>query len=246
LISVSAAIAWVAAATSLAIAATYLATRRTRHVIGNGETLNTRSGEPAGATGADSALTSVAPRVNDLLTTIAACAERLIISTDPSTAGNRDAHEIRQAALSALQLNQRLPTTLDVNTAIAEAGSSAEDPSPAAHVLVVDDEPGMREFIRLVLTRAGHEVVTVSSADAALDALQRRPAISLMLVDVIMPAMDGYELVAEARKIAPKVSVVLMSAFAPDPDRHLMGDAFLAKPFSGESLTGVVDRLLSA
>ena len=82
-----------------------------------------------------------------------------------------------------------------------------------APVLVVEDEPGMRELIRLVLVRAGHEVVTVAGPHAALAALNRQPAISLMLVDVVMPEMDGYDLVAEARKISPGVHVVFMSAF---------------------------------
>ncbi len=112
-------------------------------------------------------------------------------------------------------------------------------------VLVVEDEPGMRELIRLVLVRAGHEVVTVAGPHAALAALNRQLAISLMLVDVVMPEMDGYDLVAEARKISPGVHVVFMSAFAPDPTRHPSGDGFLAKPFTSESLTGIVEKALS-
>jgi len=114
-----------------------------------------------------------------------------------------------------------------------------------APVLVVEDEPGMRELIRLVLVRAGHEVVTVAGPRAALAALSRQPAISLMLVDVVMPEMDGYEVVAEARKISPGVHVVFISAFAPDPMRQASGDAFLAKPFTSESLTGIVTKALS-
>ena len=114
-----------------------------------------------------------------------------------------------------------------------------------AQVLVVEDEPGMRELIKVVLVRAGHEVVTAAGPHAALAALNRQPAISLMLVDVVMPEMDGYELVAEARKLSPSVRVVFVSAFAPDPTRHPSGDGFLAKPFSRESLTDVVARALS-
>ncbi len=114
-----------------------------------------------------------------------------------------------------------------------------------APVLVVEDEPGMRELIRLVLVRAGHEVVAVAGPHAALAALNRQPAISLMLVDVVMPEMDGYDLVTEARKTSPSVHVVFISAFAPDPMRHPAGDGFLAKPFTIESLTGIVERALS-
>ena len=115
-----------------------------------------------------------------------------------------------------------------------------------APVLVVEDDPRVRELIRLVLVRAGHEVVAVAGPHAALAALNRQPAISLMLVDVVMPEMDGYDLVAEARKIAPGVHVVFMSGFARDAARHPSGDGFLAKPFTVESLTGIVQEALAA
>ena len=70
-------------------------------------------------------------------------------------------------------------------------------------VLVVEDEPGVREFITRALMRSGREVVTAVGPLAALTALNNRPAIALMLVDVVMPEMDGYDLAVEARKIVP-------------------------------------------
>jgi two-component system cell cycle sensor histidine kinase/response regulator CckA len=115
-----------------------------------------------------------------------------------------------------------------------------------APVLVVEDEPRVRELIRLVLVRAGHEVMAVAGPHAALAALHRQPAISLMLVDVVMPEMDGYDLVAEARKISPGVHVVFISGFARDTTRHPSGDGFLAKPFTVESLTDIVEHALDA
>ena len=135
-----------------------------------------------------------------------------------------------------------LPATSE-QTAESERAQAA--PHLVAQVLVVEDEPGMRELIKVVLVRAGHEVVTVAGPRAALAALNRQPDISLMLVDVVMPEMDGYELVVEARKTAPAVHVVFISAFAPDPARHPSGDGFLAKPFTSESLTGIVQEALS-
>ena len=117
-------------------------------------------------------------------------------------------------------------------------------PLPAL-VLVVEDEPRVRELIRMVLMRAGHEVVAVAGPHAALAALNRQPAIALMIVDVVMPEMDGYDLVTEARKIAGGVRVVFTSGFAPDTARHASGDTFLAKPFTIESLTGIVAKALA-
>jgi len=165
------------------------------------------------------------------------------------------------AARTAASLQPPLGPTIQLDSVAGVGTTSTIDlpatPEPAAAtdvaretrltapVLVVEDEPGMREFIRLVLVRAGHKVVTVADPRAALAALSRQPAIPLMLVDVVMPVMDGYEVVAEARKISPSVHVVFISAFAPDPTRQPIGDGFLAKPFTSELLTGMVDKALS-
>jgi CheY-like chemotaxis protein len=119
---------------------------------------------------------------------------------------------------------------------------TASETSPKALVLVVDDEPGIREFIGQVLTRAGHEFVAVATPSAALAALRSRPRITLMVVDVVMPDMDGYELATAARQMAPGLPVVFTSAFAPEPGRVTSGDRFLGKPFTAESLIAIIDE----
>jgi two-component system, cell cycle sensor histidine kinase and response regulator CckA len=134
---------------------------------------------------------------------------------------------------------------LPATSPVASTDPTFTETRLTAPVLVVEDEPQVRELIRLVLVRAGHEVVAVPGPHAALASLNRQPAISLMLVDVVMPEMDGYDLVAEARKISPAIHVVFMSAFARDTTRHPNGDDFLAKPFTVESLTGIVENALS-
>jgi signal transduction histidine kinase len=150
----------------------------------------------------------------------------------------------------------RVESTMGVGTAftidLPATSEPAALPNPTltetrltAPVLVVEDEPQVRELIRLVLVRAGHETVAVPGPHAALAALNRQPAISLMLVDVVMPEMDGYDLAAEARKISPGIRVVFMSAFAHDTTRHPNADGFLAKPFTVESLTGIVEHALA-
>jgi CheY-like chemotaxis protein len=141
-------------------------------------------------------------------------------------------------------------TTFTIDLPATSEPAAAPDPvfvetRLMAPVLVVEDDPRVRELIRLVLVRAGHEVVAVAGPHAAL-ALNRQPAISLMLVDVVMPEMDGYDLVVEGRKISPGVHVVFMSGFARDTARHPGGDGFLAKPFTVESLTGIVQEALAA
>jgi CheY-like chemotaxis protein len=137
--------------------------------------------------------------------------------------------------------------TIDLPATSEQVGAAAAfvETRMMAPVLVVEDDPRVRELIRLVLVRAGHEVVAVAGPHAALAALHRQTAISLMLVDVVMPEMDGYDLVVEARKISPGVHVVFMSGFARDGARHPSGDGFLAKPFTVESLTGIVQEALA-
>ena len=142
-------------------------------------------------------------------------------------------------------------TTFTIDLPATPEAAAAIDPAPAearllAPVLVVEDDPRVRELITVVLVRAGHEVVSVPGSHAALAELLRQPAISLMLVDVVMPEMDGYDLMIEARKISHRVHAVFMSGFARDPLRHPIGDGFLAKPFTVESLTGIVQQALAA
>jgi two-component system cell cycle sensor histidine kinase/response regulator CckA len=151
--------------------------------------------------------------------------------------------EVRSTAGAGTTFIIDLPATSE--TPAAPEVSPAEMPATAP-ILVVEDEPRVRELIRLVLVRAGHEVVGVAEPHAALAALHRQPSMSMMLVDVVIPEMDGYALVEEARKIAPDVRVVFMSGFALDPTRHPAGVGFLAKPFTVESLVGIVKETLGS
>ena len=199
--------------------------------------------------------------LNDLLTVITGHTELLIATLDPSGTNILDAYEIRRAALSAAQLTRALRAIRDGHGAATARATFAMDvpappervvtPEPAVvsarslgQVLVVEDEPGVRELIRVILARAGYEVLAVAGPHAALAALRRKPAIPLMLVDVVMPELGGYDLVTEARTIAPDIRVVFMSAFARDAARHSSGDGFLAKPFTAEALTDILKEAL--
>lgn len=255
------AIALLGAVTIIAIAAAGVAIRQARAAraaLRAGDQKHGQNIEPPRPMEADTALAAeVAHDLTDLLTAITEHADRLIANLDPSGTSVQDAYAIRRAAASATRLTRRprtlnrdRPGPIDLPATSEPAAlpdrAAAEAPLPAT-VLVVEDEPGMRELIRLALARAGHAVVTVTGARAALAALKsRQPPISLMLVDVVMPEMDGYDLVAEARKISPGVRVVFMSAFAPDPERHPSGDGFLAKPFAIELLIEVVENALAS
>jgi two-component system KDP operon response regulator KdpE len=112
-------------------------------------------------------------------------------------------------------------------------------------VLVVDDEAGVRESIRMVL-RGECEVVTVEGVDAALAAL-RAGGIDLVLLDLVMPGRDGFALLEELakRKAAPPVLVLTATR---DPQaaqraRSLGAADCMRKPFEVEALRARVREL---
>ena len=74
--------------------------------------------------------------------------------------------------------------------------------------------------------------------------LHRHPSIDLLLSDVVMPDMNGYDFADQARTLVPGVRVVFMSGFARDLTRHAPADGFLPKPFKIESLNDQVRRAL--
>ena len=79
-----------------------------------------------------------------------------------------------------------------------------------AHVLVVDDEDQMRKLIRLVLQQEGHTVVEASNGKRAIQHIQEAE-IDLVISDVVMPDMDGLELIREIRRTHPGIKVLAIS-----------------------------------
>jgi CheY-like chemotaxis protein len=114
-----------------------------------------------------------------------------------------------------------------------------------ATVLIVEDDPRVRRLVEIVLRRAGHDVVSVAGPRDALAALNSQSDFNLVLTDVVMPEMSGYDLAAEVRKIVPRARLVFMSGFACDAVRQPVTDPFLAKPFTIESLTNAVQQALT-
>src|SRR5581483_9575401 len=94
-------------------------------------------------------------------------------------------------------------------------------------VLVVDDEPLVRELIAGMLEEFGCNVETAATADEALERLTRNQQIDLLLTDINMPGMGGYELAERVRVMRGNVHVVLLSGR--ENDGH--GFPFIRKPF---------------
>jgi two-component system response regulator AtoC len=115
---------------------------------------------------------------------------------------------------------------------------------PRKRVLVVDDELGVRESVRILLSE-GYEVATVASGDLALEAIQReRP--HLVLLDIIMPGMDGMELLERVRVSDPGLPVVILTATKTVKTAvaamKLGAFDYLQKPFDVDELRLIVER----
>jgi two-component system alkaline phosphatase synthesis response regulator PhoP len=129
-------------------------------------------------------------------------------------------------------------------------GSGSADPRLGRRVLVVDDEVNIRLLCRVNLAASGIEVLEAEDGATGLE-LARSERPDLILLDVMMPGLDGWEV---ARKLAadPKTSeipVVFLTARAGDEDRHLGEEAgavgYVVKPFDPVSIATVVELTLA-
>lgn len=131
---------------------------------------------------------------------------------------------------------------------------SPRPPEAAARrktILVVDDDPAIREAVRGILTDEGFEVALAEDGVAALECLASMPPPSLILLDLRMPRMDGWQFLARHREAAEgngstaRVPVVLLSGMTFIRDAPGVVD-FLAKPLRPDKLLDCVRRFCPA
>ena len=113
-------------------------------------------------------------------------------------------------------------------------------------VLIVDDEPMIRRFIRLLLENSGFAVLDAGNGSDALTLFHaHRDTISLVLTDVLMPNMNGPTLVDHLRQIDPSLPVLFISAYC-DTVRGAMSDIeCLPKPFTPDELVRKIQYALN-
>ena len=114
-------------------------------------------------------------------------------------------------------------------------------------ILVVDDESRMRKLVRDFLTRQNYEVLEAADGEEALDIFYKDKAIALLILDVMMPKMNGWEVCREIRQTS-KVPIIMLTAKSDESD-ELMGfdlgvDEYITKPFSPKILVARVNALL--
>ncbi|TVQ85145.1 MAG: response regulator [Micavibrio sp.] len=121
----------------------------------------------------------------------------------------------------------------------------------AGRILVVDDEPDIREFVRRSLGHEGYEVAVAEDGYAALRQLDGG-VFDLLLTDIVMPDLDGISLALKAARDFPKMKIIMMTGYAGERGRAHNLDALVAdilgKPFTREELrrcvTGAMQKKL--
>ena len=114
-------------------------------------------------------------------------------------------------------------------------------------ILVVDDESRMRKLVHDFLTREGYAVVEAADGEEALDIFYSDKEISLIVLDVMMPKINGWEVCREIRKIS-KLPIIMLTAKGDESDElngfEIGADEYISKPFSPKSLVARVTALL--
>ncbi|NJD76884.1 MAG: response regulator [Candidatus Methanoperedens sp.] len=119
--------------------------------------------------------------------------------------------------------------------------------APDKKVLIVDDEPDTLELVKLVLEREGFRTLQASSGKDALAKIgTSRP--DLVLLDIMMPDMDGWDVFRKMKEKEPKIPIAILSAKAQNIDKFLglhvlKADDYITKPFGKNELIDRVRKL---
>ncbi|MCP4633574.1 MAG: response regulator [candidate division Zixibacteria bacterium] len=113
------------------------------------------------------------------------------------------------------------------------------------NVLIVDDEESMRHFLSKILTREGYNVFLAENGQNALDQL-KETHIDIILADIKMPGMNGFELLKILKADWPEIGVIMMTGYGDSftvKDALMLGaDEYVTKPFKSHEITLIVKR----
>ena len=123
------------------------------------------------------------------------------------------------------------------------------EPVPMSQVILAEDETQLRGLIASLLASKGVTVAQAADGVQALELVKTHPAASLLLSDIVMPNMDGYELVEASLKVRPELKVLMMTAYAADrpPPSALRAREIrtLVKPFDPDRMCNLVMDMLA-
>ena len=142
-----------------------------------------------------------------------------------------------------------LPRAAAMPAADAVPSAAADAPAPTLHVLLVDDDPMVRETTREMLLELGHAVADTADPAAALQSVREQRAFDLLVADFAMPGMTGAQLAEQARALRPHLPVLIVTGYADagalcgTPER---GWQVLQKPFAPGALADAVRAAVAA
>ena len=114
-------------------------------------------------------------------------------------------------------------------------------------ILVVDDESRMRKLVKDFLSKSGYEVLEAGDGEEAVDIFFKDKEIALIILDVMMPKMDGWQVCREIRQYS-KVPIIMLTAKGEERDElqgfQLGVDEYISKPFSPKILVARVEAIL--
>ena len=144
-----------------------------------------------------------------------------------------------------------LPAVRDRGMAELEAATEAALPGGTETILLVEDDPTMRAAAQQLLSKVGYRVVTAVDGQQGLDAYRaHRATLHLVITDVVMPKLSGFELYEVIRGESRGLSVLFMSGFPAPNFRKTVGQdaavAFVTKPWTASELLAQIRRLLEA
>jgi CheY-like chemotaxis protein len=166
--------------------------------------------------------------------------------------------ELHDGAIAAESGGPGAGTTVTIRLPIASAFGAAPEravwhavapmPLPAAMVVVVDDQADSREMIATFLEQRGVQTRQCGTADAVLEVL-RTESVDLLIADLAMPNVDGYELIRRVRACGCGVPAIAVTAFARADDRRRALEngftRYLVKPVDATELARAVEDVLT-
>jgi PAS domain S-box-containing protein len=151
-------------------------------------------------------------------------------------------------------------TTFTISFPVLVGALPSGDQIPAAplvdhqgtgeRVLLVEDQQSVRKILAKLVSNLGYSVDVAGGGEAALGLIEREPDYALLITDVLMPNMDGPELVERARRLRPELPVLYVSGYTTDellePGGLPPRTAFLTKPFTKATLAAEIGAIIGA
>jgi two-component system, cell cycle response regulator DivK len=116
-------------------------------------------------------------------------------------------------------------------------------------ILIAEDEKTNYLFLEALLKRTNAELIWAETGKAAIDAINSNPTIDIVLMDIKMPEMNGYEATFEIKKIRPTIPIIAQTAYALAGEKEKIlsagCDDYLSKPIMGKVLLEKIDKFLN-